>query len=94
MFLYLYIVLSVYSAYYDSNQRVFNFGEFGGVVLSSLPHTTSQLWYGVLVFTARLLFLSAGFGHWQMGNQSQDEVFLAAQEAVGAHRDSQGKIFV
>lgn len=25
------------------------------------------------------------------GNQSQDEVFLAAQEAVGAHRDSQGK---
>lgn len=28
-----------------------------------------------------------------MGNQSQDEVFLAAQEAVGAHRDSQGKIF-
>jgi hypothetical protein len=25
-----------------------------------------------------------------MGNQSQDEVFLAAQEAVGAHRDSQG----
>ncbi|CAG9760680.1 unnamed protein product [Ceutorhynchus assimilis] len=29
------------------------------------------------------------FGHWQMGNQSQDEVFLAAQEAVGAHRDSQ-----
>lgn len=28
------------------------------------------------------------------GNQSQDEVFLAAQEAVGAHRDSQGKIFV
>lgn len=29
-----------------------------------------------------------------MGNQSQDEVFLAAQEAVGAHRDSQGKIFV
>jgi len=29
-----------------------------------------------------------GFG-WHMGNQSQDEVFLAAQEAVGAHRDSQ-----
>lgn len=28
-----------------------------------------------------------------MGNQSQDEVFLAAQEAVGAHRDSQGKIY-
>lgn len=35
-----------------------------------------------------------GFGGWHMGNQSQDEVFLAAQEAVGAHRDSQGKIFV
>ncbi|XP_019881117.1 longitudinals lacking protein, isoforms A/B/D/L isoform X3 [Aethina tumida] len=30
-----------------------------------------------------------GFGNWHMGNQSQDEVFLAAQEAVGAHRDSQ-----
>jgi hypothetical protein len=35
----------------------------------------------------------AGFGGWHMGNQSQDEVFLAAQEAVGAHRDSQGKIY-
>ncbi|XP_056648397.1 longitudinals lacking protein, isoforms A/B/D/L isoform X11 [Diorhabda carinulata] len=35
---------------------------------------------------------SQGFGGWHMGNQSQDEVFLAAQEAVGAHRDSQGKI--
>ncbi|XP_017783505.1 PREDICTED: longitudinals lacking protein, isoforms A/B/D/L-like isoform X4 [Nicrophorus vespilloides] len=31
-----------------------------------------------------------GFG-WHMGNQSQDEVFLAAQEAVGAHRDSQAQ---
>lgn len=28
-----------------------------------------------------------------MGNQNQDEVFLAAQEAVGAHRDNQGRIF-
>ncbi|XP_044270628.1 longitudinals lacking protein, isoforms H/M/V isoform X1 [Tribolium madens] len=34
---------------------------------------------------------SQGFGGWHMGNQSQDEVFLAAQEAVGAHRDSQGQ---
>ncbi|XP_044270636.1 longitudinals lacking protein, isoforms N/O/W/X/Y isoform X9 [Tribolium madens] len=34
---------------------------------------------------------SQGFGGWHMGNQSQDEVFLAAQEAVGAHRDSQGE---
>ncbi|XP_031346967.1 longitudinals lacking protein, isoforms A/B/D/L isoform X2 [Photinus pyralis] len=33
---------------------------------------------------------SQGFGGWHMGNQNQDEVFLAAQEAVGAHRDSQG----
>ncbi|XP_044747907.1 longitudinals lacking protein, isoforms H/M/V isoform X1 [Coccinella septempunctata] len=33
---------------------------------------------------------SQGFGSWHLGNQSQDEVFLAAQEAVGAHRDSQG----
>lgn len=36
---------------------------------------------------------SQGFGGWHMGNQSQDEVFLAAQEAVGAHRDSQDKQF-
>ncbi|XP_068892649.1 longitudinals lacking protein, isoforms A/B/D/L isoform X4 [Tenebrio molitor] len=34
---------------------------------------------------------SQGFGGWHMGNQSQDEVFLAAQEAVGAHRDSQAQ---
>ncbi|KAK5641999.1 hypothetical protein RI129_008166 [Pyrocoelia pectoralis] len=36
---------------------------------------------------------SQGFGGWHMGNQNQDEVFLAAQEAVGAHRDSQGRIY-
>jgi hypothetical protein len=36
---------------------------------------------------------SQGFGGWHMGNQSQDEVFLAAQEAVGAHRDSQGYVY-
>ncbi|XP_068892657.1 longitudinals lacking protein, isoforms H/M/V isoform X12 [Tenebrio molitor] len=36
---------------------------------------------------------SQGFGGWHMGNQSQDEVFLAAQEAVGAHRDSQGQLY-
>ncbi|XP_031346977.1 longitudinals lacking protein, isoforms H/M/V isoform X11 [Photinus pyralis] len=36
---------------------------------------------------------SQGFGGWHMGNQNQDEVFLAAQEAVGAHRDSQGNLF-
>ncbi|XP_019881124.1 longitudinals lacking protein, isoforms H/M/V isoform X10 [Aethina tumida] len=35
-----------------------------------------------------------GFGNWHMGNQSQDEVFLAAQEAVGAHRDSQDVSFL
>ncbi|KAK9882345.1 hypothetical protein WA026_020867 [Henosepilachna vigintioctopunctata] len=35
---------------------------------------------------------SQGFGGWHLGNQSQDEVFLAAQEAVGAHRDSQDSI--
>ncbi|XP_018332838.1 longitudinals lacking protein, isoforms A/B/D/L isoform X2 [Agrilus planipennis] len=34
---------------------------------------------------------SQGFGNWHMGNQNQDEVFLAAQEAVGAHRDSQAQ---
>ncbi|XP_050502538.1 longitudinals lacking protein, isoforms H/M/V isoform X15 [Diabrotica virgifera virgifera] len=37
---------------------------------------------------------SQGFGGWHMGNQSQDEVFLAAQEAVGAHRDSQDSDFL
>lgn len=25
------------------------------------------------------------------GNQTTDEVFMSAQEAVGAHRDTQGK---
>lgn len=43
---------------------------------------------------SKFLWTVTGFGGWHMGNQSQDEVFLAAQEAVGAHRDSQGKIFV
>ena len=28
-----------------------------------------------------------------MGDQSADEVFMAAQEAVGANRDAQGKLF-
>lgn len=44
-----------------------------------------------LLTSSNLLFI--GFSAWHMtGNQAQDEVFLAAQEAVGAHRDSQGKI--
>jgi len=30
---------------------------------------------------------------WHMGDQSADEVFMAAQEAVGANRDAQGKLF-
>jgi hypothetical protein len=34
----------------------------------------------------------AGFAPWHMADQSRDEVFMAAQESVGAHRDSQGKI--
>lgn len=36
--------------------------------------------------------LISGFAPWHLsGNQSgTDEVFMAAQEAVGAHRDSQG----
>jgi len=29
---------------------------------------------------------------WHMGDQSADEVFMAAQEAVGANRDAQGKL--
>ncbi|XP_023703634.1 longitudinals lacking protein isoform X3 [Cryptotermes secundus] len=32
----------------------------------------------------------AGFAPWHMADQSRDEVFMAAQESVGAHRDSQG----
>ncbi|XP_069702170.1 longitudinals lacking protein, isoforms H/M/V-like isoform X24 [Periplaneta americana] len=32
----------------------------------------------------------AGFAPWHVADQSRDEVFMAAQEAVGAHRDSQG----
>lgn len=36
--------------------------------------------------------LCIGFGQWPMsGNQTTDEVFMSAQEAVGAHRDTQGK---
>ncbi|XP_069702164.1 longitudinals lacking protein, isoforms H/M/V-like isoform X18 [Periplaneta americana] len=31
----------------------------------------------------------AGFAPWHVADQSRDEVFMAAQEAVGAHRDSQ-----
>ncbi|XP_023703647.1 longitudinals lacking protein isoform X16 [Cryptotermes secundus] len=31
----------------------------------------------------------AGFAPWHMADQSRDEVFMAAQESVGAHRDSQ-----
>lgn len=46
----------------------------------------------VLCFIFKIHQTFSGFGSWHMGNQTQDEVFLAAQEAVGAHRDSQGKI--
>ncbi|XP_069702171.1 longitudinals lacking protein, isoforms H/M/V-like isoform X25 [Periplaneta americana] len=34
----------------------------------------------------------AGFAPWHVADQSRDEVFMAAQEAVGAHRDSQGRV--
>lgn len=46
----------------------------------------------MFIFVLQNYHQFSGFGGWHMGNQSQDEVFLAAQEAVGAHRDSQGKI--
>jgi hypothetical protein len=36
--------------------------------------------------------VGAGFAPWHVADQSRDEVFMAAQESVGAHRDSQGKI--
>ncbi|XP_025421360.1 longitudinals lacking protein, isoforms A/B/D/L-like isoform X46 [Sipha flava] len=35
------------------------------------------------------------FGQWPItGNQSTDEVFMSAQEAVGAHRDTQASFFI
>lgn len=34
--------------------------------------------------------MSLGYAQWQVG-QNQDEVFLAAQEAAGQHRDAQGR---
>lgn len=39
-----------------------------------------------------LFLVGAGFAPWHVADQSRDEVFMAAQESVGAHRDSQGKI--
>lgn len=33
----------------------------------------------------------SGYAQWQVGGQNQDEVFLAAQEAAGQHRDAQGR---
>lgn len=48
-----------------------------------------------MVYASDFIFLFpyvAGFTPWQLGNQSgTDEVFMAAQEAVNAHRDSQGR---
>jgi len=39
-----------------------------------------------------MLYFCLGFNQWPMsGNQTTDEVFMNAQEAVGAHRDTQGK---
>lgn len=38
------------------------------------------------------VLVGAGFAPWHVADQSRDEVFMAAQESVGAHRDSQGKI--
>ncbi|XP_069702162.1 longitudinals lacking protein, isoforms H/M/V-like isoform X16 [Periplaneta americana] len=36
----------------------------------------------------------AGFAPWHVADQSRDEVFMAAQEAVGAHRDSQDGVTI
>jgi len=39
-----------------------------------------------------IVYFCLGFNQWPMsGNQTTDEVFMNAQEAVGAHRDTQGK---
>ncbi|XP_021915076.1 longitudinals lacking protein, isoforms A/B/D/L isoform X16 [Zootermopsis nevadensis] len=35
----------------------------------------------------------AGFAPWHVADQSRDEVFMAAQESVGAQRDSQGSVY-
>lgn len=36
--------------------------------------------------------MCSGFAPWHVASdRSTDEVFMAAQEAVGAHRDSQGR---
>lgn len=40
-----------------------------------------------------LFYFVIGYAQWQM-DRSQDEVFMAAQEAAGQHRDAQGKIFL
>lgn len=41
-------------------------------------------------FTFRFSHRSIGYAQWQV-DRSQDEVFLATQEAAGQHRDAQGK---
>lgn len=39
------------------------------------------------------MFIISGFGQWPMsGNQTTDGVNMNAQEAVEAHKDTQGKI--
>lgn len=44
------------------------------------------------LFTFSFLEFVLGFGQWPMsGNQTTDEVFMSAQDAVGAQRDTQGK---
>ncbi|PSN35576.1 hypothetical protein C0J52_22238 [Blattella germanica] len=39
-------------------------------------------------------YFVTGFAPWHVADQSRDEVFMAAQEAVGAHRDSQAWLTV
>jgi hypothetical protein len=55
------------------------------VVINTSIDIKTLLLYG-------LCLVGTGFAPWHVADQSRDEVFMAAQESVGAHRDSQGKI--
>lgn len=55
--------------------------------------TQTKVCFIIIFFCNELIYCYIlGFGQWPItGNQSTDEVFMSAQEAVGAHRDTQGK---
>lgn len=62
--------------------------------MANKSESYKQTIVAVVLFSSSLLLSRiSGFGSWHMGNQNQDEVFLAASEAVGANRDAQGRIY-